>query len=397
VAKKDTNDAPTEVTEEKQEILDAVEAEVVLDENIPEEEYEDEFENEDDDEHHHEHTSLAASILRVLAILIIGATVALWAGPKIAPKLPAGLKPVADFLSPQVDVTNQIAAMQTDYENRLAEIEATLKQTDTTTDIEPLLAQLAAKDTETKAAIDAVAKANKALEVAVETLQSELTNVTARQVLSAEGGQASDEALQQFEDKLSAISAAQQKLNQSQLIAVEAQQDAEGKLRLANAANAISRISDALETGRPFQDELDQLTGITSIDLPSGLVDISKTGTTSLSELKKQLPELSRTVLRDDAAANAGISAIGKFTAFMKSQVGTRSLEPQQGDDMDAVLSRIEAALDKDDLAKALTETEMLTDAAKQTMGKWIASLAQLKSANDALQTVHEQLSTAQR
>jgi len=77
--------------------------------------------------------------------------------------------------------------------------------------------------------------------------------------------------------------------------------------------------------------------------------------------------------------------------------VGTRSLEPQQGDDMDAVLSRIEAALDKDDLAKALTETEMLTDAAKQTMGKWIASLAQLKSANDALQTVHEQLSTAQR
>ncbi len=397
MAKKDTNDAPTEVTEEKQEILDAVEAELVLDENIPEEEYEDEFENEDDDEHHHEHTSLAASILRVLAILIIGATVALWAGPKIAPKLPAGLKPVADFLSPQVDVTNQIAAMQTDYENRLAEIEATLKQTDTTTDIEPLLAQLAAKDTETKAAIDAVAKANKALEVAVETLQSELTNVTARQVLSAEGGQASDEALQQFEDKLSAISAAQQKLNQSQLIAVEAQQDAEGKLRLANAANAISRILDALETGRPFQDELDQLTGITSIDLPSGLVDISKTGTTSLSELKKQLPELSRTVLRDDAAANAGISAIGKFTAFMKSQVGTRSLEPQQGDDMDAVLSRIEAALDKDDLAKALTETEMLTDAAKQTMGKWVASLAQLKSANDALQTVHEQLSTAQR
>lgn len=397
MAKKDTNDAPTEVTEEGQEILDAVETEVVLDEDIPEEEYEDEFENEDDDEHHHEHTSLAASILRVLAILIIGATVALWAGPKIAPKLPAGLKPVADFLSPQVDVTNQIAAMQTDYENRLAEIEATIKQADTTKDIEPLLAQLAAKDTETKAAIDAVAKANKALEVAVETLQSELTNITARQVLSAEGGQASDEALQQFEDKLSAISAAQQKLNQSQLIAVEAQQDAEGKLRLANAANAISRISDALETGRPFQDELDQLTGITSIDLPSGLVDISKTGTASLSELKKQLPELSRTVLRDDAAANAGISAIGKFTAFMKSQVGTRSLEPQQGDDMDAVLSRIEAALDKDDLAKALTETEMLTDAAKQTMGKWIASLAQLKSANDALQTVHEQLSTAQR
>jgi hypothetical protein len=397
VAKKDTNDAPTEVTEEDQETLDAVETEDVLDEGIPEEEYEDEFDDEDDDEQHHEHTSLAASILRVLAILIIGATVALWAGPKIAPKLPAGLKPVADFLSPQVDITNQIAAMQTDYETRLAEIEATLKQADATANIEPLLAQLATKDTEAEAAIDAATKATKALEMVVATLQTELTKVTAKQTLSAEGGQASDEALQQFEDKLSAISTAQQKLNQSQQIAVEAQQDAEGKLRLANAANAISRISDALETGRPFQDELGQLTGITSIDLPSGLADISKTGTASLSELKKQLPELSRTILREDAAANAGTSAIGKFTAFMKSQVGTRSLGPQQGDNMDAVLSRIEAALDKDDLTNALTETEMLTDAAKLTMGKWVASLAQLKRANDALQTVHEQLSTAQR
>jgi hypothetical protein len=395
VAKKDTNVAPAEVTDKDQEALDAVETEDVLDQDIPEEEYEEEFDNED--EQHHEHTSIAASILRVLAILIIGATVALWVGPKIAPKLPVGLKPVADFLSPQLDVTNQIAALQSDYENRLAEIETTIKKADATANIEPLLAQLATKDTETVAAVDAIAKATKALEAAVETLQSELTKVTARQALSAEGGQASDEALQQFEDKLSAISTAQQKLNQSQMIAVEAQQDAEGKLRLANAANAVSRISDALETGRPFQDELDQLTSITSSDLPSDLVNISKTGTASLSELKKQLPELSRIALREDAAANAGVTAIGKLTAFMKSQVGTRSLGPQQGDDMDAVLSRIEAALEKDDLAKALTETEILTDAAKLTMGKWVASLAQLKSANDALQTVHKQLSIAQR
>jgi len=395
VAKKDTNVAPAEVTDKDQEALDAVETEDVLDQDIPEEEYEEEFDNED--EQHHEHTSIAASILRVLAILIIGATVALWVGPKIAPKLPVGLKPVADFLSPQLDVTNQIAALQSDYENRLAEIEVTIKKADATANIEPLLALLATKDTETVAAVDAVAKATKALEAAVATLQSELTKVTARQALSAEGGQASDEALQQFEDKLSAISTAQQKLNQSQMIAVEAQQDAEEKLRLANASNAVSRISDALETGQPFQDELDQLTGITSSDLPSDLVDISKTGTASLSELKKQLPELSRIVLREDAAANAGVSAIGKFTAFMKSQVGTRSLGPQQGDDMDAVLSRIEAALEKDDLAKALTETEILSDAAKLTMGKWVASLAQLKSAHDALQTVHKQLSIAQR
>jgi hypothetical protein len=161
VAKKDTNVAPAEVTDKDQEALDAVETEDVLDQDIPEEEYEEEFDNED--EQHHEHTSIAASILRVLAILIIGATVALWVGPKIAPKLPVGLKPVADFLSPQLDVTNQIAALQSDYKNRLAEIETTIKKADATANIEPLLAQLATKDTETVAAVDAIAKATNAL------------------------------------------------------------------------------------------------------------------------------------------------------------------------------------------------------------------------------------------
>jgi hypothetical protein len=401
VAKKDTKKAKAEPIEEEHEALEAADSDIAPDDDIPEEEYEDDrddaHEDEEEHEHHHENASLSSSILRVLAILVIGAAIALWAGPKLAPMLPAGLKPIADFLSPQADITEQVATLQADFSNRLAEIEAANSKSDATTEIEPKLAQLAAKDIEIDTLLAALSNSIKALEVTIETLQTEITEVTALQALTAQGGQASDEALQQFEGKLAAISAAQLKLNKSQLIAVEAQQSAEDKLRLADATNATSRISDALETGRSYQNELNLLSGISGIEIPSGLADSAKSGVPSLSGLKKQLPELSRIVLREDAATKAGEDVVGKFTAFLKSQVGTRSLEPQQGNDMDAVLSRIEAALSADDASNAVAETDMLNDAAKQTMADWIASLAQLNSAQVALHTVQQQLSSVQR
>jgi hypothetical protein len=401
VAKKDTEKTKVAAIEEEHETLDAPENDIVQDEDIPEEAYEEEHDDthEDyhEDEHHHEHASLSSSILRVLAILAIGAATALWVGPKIAPKLPAGLKPIAEFLSPQADITEQVAALQANFAKRLAEIEAANNQSDATADIEPKLVQLATKDTEIDTMVAELSVSVKALEVAIETLQTELTEVTALQALTAQGGQASDEALQQFEEKLAAISSAQLKLNKSQLIAVEAQQSAEDKLRLADATNAVSRISDALETGQAYQNELDQLSGISGIDIPPGLADSAASGAPSLSGLKKQLPELSRIVLREDAATKAGDDVVGKFTAFLKSQVGTRSLEPKQGDDMDAVLSRIEATLKADDLDAAMVETTKLNDAAKQTMADWVASLAKLNGARVALHAVQQQLSTTQR
>ncbi len=397
MAKKDTDKAKAEPIEEDQEILDAAENDITSNDDIPEEAYEEDHDDEHEDEHHHEHASLSSSILRVLAILLIGAAAALWAGPKLAPMLPAGLKPVADFLSPQADITEQVATLQADFSKRLADIETANQQSDATADIEPKLAQLAAKDAEIDTILAELSNATKALEVALETLQAEITEVTALQALAAQGGQTSDEALQQFEDKLAAISSAQLKLNKSQLIAVEAQQSAEDKLRLADATNAASRISDALETGQAYQNELGLLSGVSGIEIPSGLADLAKSGAPSLTDLKKQFPELSRIVLREDAADSAGNNAVGKFTAFLKSQVGTRSLEPKQGDDMDAVLSRIEAALRVDDTSNALAEANKFNDAAKQTMADWIASLAQLNNAQVALHAVQQQLSTAQR
>lgn len=396
MAKKDTEITEAEPLEEDQEVLEAAEDTSEEDDaagqEIIDDHPEDEFE-EIHEEHEIEHISLSSRILRILAIMAIGAIGALWAGPKMAPLLPAGLKPVADFLSPQADVSTQIAALQADFEARISVIEAASAREDTLEKIQPTLDQLASADSELAATVGTVSETTRAHEASLETLQAEVAKVSARQALTSENGSVSEKALQEFEDKLTAITAAQQDLNKSQTMAVKAQQDAEGKLRLANATSALSEISNALDAGVSFQKPLSKLSEAAGLDAPTALTDIAASGTLAPSDLKKQLPQLARVVLRTNTAASAeGSNAIAKFTSFLKSQVGTRSLEPQQGDGLDAVLSRIEASVDVGDLDAALSEAGKLPDPAKKIMGDWIASLTQLNEAQNAVQTLQHQL-----
>ena len=50
-----------------------------------------------------------------------------------------------------------------------------------------------------------------------------------------------------------------------------------------------------------------------------------------------------------------------------------RSLLPREGDDPDAVLSRIEAAVGEGRLSDALAEIELLPDVAKDKLSDWAA------------------------
>ena len=384
MADKDTENPETGIIEEDEVVQDVEEETSDDDAEL------DEHENpEEDDER-----NMSSSILRVLAILAVGAVGGIWAAPKVAPMLPAGLKPVAEFLSPQADTSAQINALQTDFETRLAKIEAASNQQEAIAQITPVLDQLKSNDADLGANIDALSQSTKTLEESLAALQTELTKVTARQALTTQNGQISEGALQQFEDKLAAITDAQKKLNSSQNQAVEAQQDADSKLRMAEASSALAQISNALKTGKPFQTALTQISDAAGITAPTELADIAAKGTPPLATLKKQLPALARIALRDDAAANSGDTTLGLFASFLKSQVGTRSLEPQSGGGLDAVLSRIEAALDAGDTSDALTETATLSDPAQKTMAGWITTLTQLNSATSAVQAIQQQLTT---
>lgn len=403
MAKKDTDKAKAELPPEDEKILDVVELSEADNEEATQTEpetasSEDNYEIvEEYDLEHEDHISLSSRILRFLAIFTVGVVVALWAGPKIAPVLPAGLKPVAEFLSPQADISAQIETVEAKLELRIAEIEAANLQQDTIDQIKLLLDQLDAKDADFSTSIAMLSDNIQALQSAFDAVQSEIAEVSARQALTSEGGTVSEEVITQFEEKLAAIIAAQQDLNKSQAQVTEVQQDAASKLRWANAANALSQITDALETGRPFAKALDQLGDINGIVIPTELSDVATQGAPSLFDLKKQLPQLARVAIRADIKARADESILNKFTSFLKSQVGTRSLEPQAGDTMDAVFSRIEGALDERDLSTALAETNALSDLAKETMKDWVEALAKLTGATLAVQSLQQQLTIAQR
>ena len=69
-------------------------------------------------------TSLAAGVLRSLFLIFVGIVLALWGGPKLAPILPIGLSPVAEFLMPgQSDTRAEIALLRADFDEKFANLE----------------------------------------------------------------------------------------------------------------------------------------------------------------------------------------------------------------------------------------------------------------------------------
>lgn len=381
MAQKDTENTDVEPSEDEIEAVETETEDTIVEEDVSEDDTsEEELEETHEDEEEGEQSSLSAKFLRALGIFVVGAGVALWGAPKVAPLLPAGLAPVSEFLSPQADVTAQLDAFK-------AEFEAAQSQSSALDDVKALADKNAALEMH----VDTLGASIKELSESLQKLQADMKTLETRQSLTTQGGELSAESLKQFEERLAAIAEAQSKLDQNQGSAVEAQKTAEEKLKLATATRAIGQITDALNSGSPFADAL---SGLGAVTLPPALADIAETGTTSLSDLKKQLPALARTAIREDAAANASDGVVGKFTSFLKSQVGTRSLEPQTGDAVDAVLSRIEAALADASLSDALAQADGLSDAAKATFGDWLTSLSTLNSATDTLRDLQQTITS---
>jgi hypothetical protein len=66
--------------------------------------------------------------------------------------------------------------------------------------------------------------------------------------------------------------------------------------------------------------------------------------------------------------------------------LNARSLEPREGDDPDAVLSRVEAAARAGDIAAALAEIEALPEVAREPLADWIDRAEAHRAAQAALQ-----------
>lgn len=183
----------------------------------------------------------------------------------------------------------------------------------------------------------------------------------------------SEDAIAAYETELNRLMAsveAQRGEIESLLDDVRVSEDAAAEqAQTALARAAMSRIITAVEAGAPFSEALADLRANGDTDIPDVLAANAEAGVPTLASLRETFPANARAAL---SAARAGDTA-GSVSGFLQRQLGVRSVEPREGSDPDAVLSRVEAAVRNARLGDALAELSELPQAAQAAMADWIA------------------------
>ncbi len=249
-----------------------------------------------------------------------------------------------DDLRTGMDAAQQAAAVQSLAMADLADRVATAEQ-------QPL-----ADGSPSPAALSGFAAELKSLRTLVEAQQGQ-------------GGTASAELLALLEQTKAELAAATDKASQLQ---TEFEQTASR----ATSRAAMLQINAALETGGPFAGALEDLAAM-GIAVPESLLTVAG-GVPSLADLQTGFIAPSRAALSAALKATVGDDAMSRISAFVRNQVGARSLTAREGTDPDAILSRADAALQAGDLAAVLAEIATLPEQGRAAMAEWVA-LAQTR------------------
>ncbi|SLN62921.1 hypothetical protein ROA7450_03279 [Roseovarius albus] len=200
----------------------------------------------------------------------------------------------------------------------------------------------------------------------------------------ASGSGADADALMALQDQMT-----QQRTEIEAMLGQAQGMEAEAKLAAQRAA--LGQIQIAMDTGAAFSTPVSELSAA-GVAVPKDLSQFSGDGVKSLAELQESFPELAREALRiarSTAGEDNGSKGVG---ALLRSALGARSLEPQEGDSADAVLSRAEAALREERLHDVLSELQALPEPALVILTDWSGDVAQRLAAISALQTLNENL-----
>lgn len=365
---------------------------------------------EHDEVHEEEEgSSFAAKALTGLLLLLVGAGAGIWAAPRIAPLLPAGMAPVADWLAPGSEKADaEIAALQARLDQGLTEVRASVAALPAPADAEASVnAAVGAVDGRLTAEIDALKQSLDGadataiiqrlaqLEAGVEGQAAELSTLKEQIAGAATTADASGvdvyrgeldgvrAELGSLQDKVGALTArldqvsaeANRQIETAQTQVASIQAEAETQLSAADAQANLALVDAAIASGQPFKDALDKLSGREGVTIPAGLAAAAPTGVASLASLRDSFGTDAHEAIRASILATAaGEGVLARARAFVEAQVASRSLTPQAGVGPNAVLSRMEDKLRHDDLDGALTEASQLPSEAAAAMGGWLAA-----------------------
>ena len=396
---------------------------------------------EPEDHHYEAHeddggSSFAARALMALVLLIAGAALGIWAAPRLAPQLPSGMAPVAEWLTPGApaddermaalsaaidDVRSQVSGLsdrigslsdtvgdgpidprisdavgqlrsqieqeiaalrdqvaalsEDDLDQRLARLDSTLQgQVAELTDIRD---QLTA-NTDSEATEQAAAQ--------IDVYQSQLEG------LRGELGSVSD-AVASLRNRIDEVSATADRSIQTAQEQVE-QVQAEAQTALSDAAieSDVALIRAAMAAGQSFPDPAARLSEDSNVTLPEGLEAAADSGAPTLLTLQERFPDAAHEAIRAAIAAEGEGGLLARSRAFIEAQVATRSLTPQEGSDADAVLSRVEDHLQSGELAAALSEAEALPEEARAAMQGWLDDAELRQNAEEGLAQLQSNL-----
>jgi len=225
----------------------------------------------------------------------------------------------------------------------------------------------------------------------VAALSSRLDEVESRPLTegASEAATAAYEAeLKKLQDAMAAQRAEiEQMVARAEDLETEAETTAQSALRRA----ALSRIQTALDAGGGYADALADLQE-TGMEVPEPLTRAADSGVATLSALQESFPDAARAALAAARNASAEAGESGGLSAFIRTQLGARSLEPREGNDPDAILSRAEAATNAGRLTDALAEIEALPEVARAELSDWAGRAARRLEAVAAAQQLSEEL-----
>ncbi|ABV95150.1 hypothetical protein Dshi_3417 [Dinoroseobacter shibae DFL 12 = DSM 16493] len=200
--------------------------------------------------------------------------------------------------------------------------------------------------------------------------------------------QAENEAMQAQLAEMAA--AAEAEMEQVRAQAGALQNETQAAVDAATNRAALANIAAALENGAPLAASLDNLT----VEAPEALSAVSASGVETLLDLQRQFPAAARAGLAESLKATVSDDPVDRAVAFLRAQVGARSLEPREGDDPDAVLSRAQEAVSAGQLEAALAEISTLPDAGQAAMAPWIGAAEARVAALAAFDTLAAELNS---
>lgn len=206
--------------------------------------------------------------------------------------------------------------------------------------------------------------------------QARLDELAARPAFDPEAAQALQQQIE------AAAAEAQSSLEATRAEAEALQQAATDSTRRAEAVAAIAALQTALDAGVTPDQARAALEGA-GLDTPEAL----QAEVPSLTALQADFPEAARAALRASLQDSSASGEGNLLTNFLRAQTGARSVEPREGDDPDAILSRADADVQAGRIDAALTQMQALPEPARTApaMADWLSRATAYSQARAAL------------